>query len=185
MPNSYISMIILENIFQNSINQNLASVKKYFIMPICGEVFGTRFLSCYKYALKWVTLFMIPKYDIFESCIFSKGNHYLLSLCTCWNTNLSSKIFGFIRRNNKDPRFPVNDNIASYPFIFVQQTKLPYSEGTFYRKWIPNPWNFSKIKTHSEHLDEHHEMLFYYKIASIYFVGKYADCILYLENHQQ
>jgi hypothetical protein len=82
--------------------------------------FGTRFLSCYKYALKWVTLFMILKYDIFESCIFSKGNHYLLSLCTCWNTNLSSKIFGFIRRNNKDPRFPVNDNIASYPFIFVQ-----------------------------------------------------------------
>jgi hypothetical protein len=27
MPNSPISMIILENIFQNSINQNLASVK--------------------------------------------------------------------------------------------------------------------------------------------------------------
>jgi hypothetical protein len=40
MPNSPISMIILENIFQNSINQNLASVKNTgFIMPICGEVF--------------------------------------------------------------------------------------------------------------------------------------------------
>jgi hypothetical protein len=37
MPNS-ISMIILENIFQNSINQNLASVKNTgFIMPICAK----------------------------------------------------------------------------------------------------------------------------------------------------
>ena len=45
------------------------------------------------------------------------------------------------------------------------------------------PEILEKIKIHSEHLDEHHEMLFYYKIASIYFGNeKYNECIFYLDK---
>ena len=39
------------------------------------------------------------------------------------------------------------------------------------------------MKKHSDHLDEHHEMLFFYKIASIYFgIEKYNESIFYLEK---
>jgi hypothetical protein len=56
-------------------------------------------------------------------------------------------------------------------------------EGTFAESEYLIPEILDKLKLHSEHLDEHHEMLFYYKIASIYFGNeKYNECIFYLEK---
>jgi hypothetical protein len=84
-----------------------------------------------------------------------------------------------------DPRFPVNDNIASLSFLYLYNNKLNYHilEGTFAESEYLIPEILSKLKLHSEHLDEHHEMMFYYKIASIYFGNeKYNECIFYLEK---
>jgi tetratricopeptide (TPR) repeat protein len=84
-----------------------------------------------------------------------------------------------------DPRFPVNDNIASLSFLYLYNNKLNYHilEGTFAESEYLIPEILNKLKLHSEHLDEHHEMLFYYKIASIYFGNeKYTECIFYLEK---
>jgi len=95
------------------------------------------------------------------------------------------KYLELLEETISDPRFPVNDNIASLSFLYIYNNKLNYHilEGTFAEAEYLIPEILSKIKIHSEHMDEHHEMMFYYKIACIYFGNeKYQDCILYLEK---
>jgi tetratricopeptide (TPR) repeat protein len=85
----------------------------------------------------------------------------------------------------EDPKFPVNDNIASLSFLYIYNNKLNLHilEGTFAESEYLIPEILDKLKIHSEHLDEHHEMLFFYKIASIYFGNeKYTECIFYLDK---
>ncbi|MDR6845523.1 hypothetical protein [Flavobacterium granuli] len=145
------------------------------------------FLSCYKYAYKWVTLFYDNRNMIFLNPVFFlKGNHYLLeSLFMLKYKSNFKKYLELLEETINDPRFPVNDNIASLSFLYLYNNKLNYHilEGTFAESEYLIPEVLNKIKVHSEHLDEHHEMMFYYKIASIYFGNeKYQECIIYLEK---
>lgn len=145
------------------------------------------FLSCYKYSNKWVTLFYDnPNMIYLNPVFFLKGNHYLLeSLYMLKYKSNFKKYLLLLEEKINDPRFPVNDNITSLSFLYLYNNKLNYHilEGTFAEAEYLIPEVLEKIKVHSDHLDEHHEMLFYYKIASIYFGNeKYAECIFYLEK---
>jgi hypothetical protein len=145
------------------------------------------FLSCYKYSYKWVTLFYDNKNMIFLNPVFFlKGNHYLLeSLFMLKYKSNFKKYLNLLEETINDPRFPVNDNIASLSFLYLYNNKLNYHilEGTFSESEYLVPVILNKMKIHSEHLDEHHEMMFYYKIACIYFGNeKHQECIVYLEK---
>jgi hypothetical protein len=145
------------------------------------------FLASYKYAYKWVTLFYDnPNMIYLNPVFFLKGNHYLLeSLFMLKYKSKFKKYLFLLEETINDPRFPVNDNIASLSFLYLYNNKLNYHilEGTFAESEYLIPEILSKLTLHSEHLDEHHEMLFYYKIASIYFGNeKYNECIFYLEK---
>lgn len=145
------------------------------------------FLSCYKYALKWVTLFYDnPSMIHLNPVFFLKGNHYLLeSLYMLKYKSKFKKYLLLLENTIKDSHFPVNDNIASLSFLYLYNNKLNYHilEGTFAEGEYLIPEVLAKLKIHTDHLDEHHEMLFYYKFASIYFGNeKYTDCIFYLEK---
>ena len=145
------------------------------------------FLSCYKYALKWVTLFYDnPSMIHLNPVFFLKGNHYLLeSLYMLKYKSKFKKYLSLLEDTIKDSHFPVNDNIASLSFLYVYNNKLNYHilEGTFAESEYLIPEILSKLKIHTDHLDEHHEMLFYYKFASIYFGNeKYTECIFYLDK---
>ena len=145
------------------------------------------FLSCYKYSHKWVTLFYDNKNMIYLNPVFFlKGNHYLLEslFMLKYKTNFK-KYLELLEETIHNPQFPVNDNITSLSFLYLYNNKLNYHilEGTFTESEYLIPEILNKIKLHSEHLDEHHEMLFYYKIASIYFgTEKYTESIFYLEK---
>lgn len=145
------------------------------------------FLSCYKFAYKWVTLFYDNKNMIFLNPVFFlKGNHYLLeSLFMLKYKSNFKKYLELLEETINDSRFPINDNIASLSFLYLYNNKLNYHilEGTFEESVYLIPEILNKIKVHNEHLDEHHEMMFYYKIACIYFGNeKYQECIVYLEK---
>ncbi|MFV5696430.1 hypothetical protein ACM55G_13450 [Flavobacterium sp. LB3P122] len=145
------------------------------------------FLASYKYAYKWVNLFYDnPNMIYLNPVFFLKGNHYLLeSLYMLKYKSNFKKYLVLLEETISDPRFPVNDNIASLSFLYLYNNKLNYHllEGTFAESEYLIPEILEKLKLHSEHLDEHHEMLFYYKIASIYFGNeKYNECIFYLEK---
>ncbi|CAM4013517.1 hypothetical protein [Flavobacterium weaverense] len=145
------------------------------------------FLSSYKYAYKWVTLFYDhPSMISLNPVFFLKGNHYLLE--SLFMLKYKSKFKEYLLKLEEtinDVKFPVNDNIASLSFLYLYNNKLNYHilEGTFSESEYLIPEILHKLNLHSEHLDEHHEMLFFYKIASIYFGNeKYIDCIFYLEK---
>jgi hypothetical protein len=145
------------------------------------------FVSSYKYAHKWVTLFYDNQHMIFLNPVFFlKGNHYLLE--SLYMLKYMSKFKENLLRLEDtiaDARFPVNDNIASLSFLYVYNNKLNFHilEGTFAEAEYLIPEILHKLRIHNDHLDEHHEMMFFYKIASIYFgTEKYAECILYLEK---
>jgi hypothetical protein len=145
------------------------------------------FLASYKFAYKWVQLFYDnPNMIYLNPVFFLKGNHYFLeSLYMLKYTSNFKKYLSLLEETIQDPKFPVNDNIASLSFLYVYNNKLNLHilEGTFAESEYLIPEILEKIKLHSEHLDEHHEMLFFYKIASIYFGNeKYNECINYLDK---
>jgi hypothetical protein len=145
------------------------------------------FLSCYKYSYKWVNLFYEnPSMIFLNPVFFLKGNHYLLeSLFMLKYKSNFKKYLTLLEETIHDSRFTVNDNIASLSFLYLYNNKLNFHilEGTFAESEYLIPEILSKIKLHNEHLDEHHEMLFYYKIACIYFGNeKYPESIVYLEK---
>ncbi|MBL0737901.1 hypothetical protein JI750_13430 [Flavobacterium sp. GN10] len=145
------------------------------------------FLASYKYAYKWVQLFYDnPNMIYLNPVFFLKGNHYFLeSLYMLKYTSNFKKYLNLLEETIADPKFPVNDNIASLSFLYVYNNKLNLHilEGTFAESEYLIPEILEKLKLHSEHLDEHHEMLFFYKFASIYFGNeKYNECINYLDK---
>jgi hypothetical protein len=145
------------------------------------------FLASYKYAYKWVTLFYDnPNMIYLNPVFFLKGNHYFLeSLYMLKYKSNFKKYLTLLEETINDQRFPVNDNVASLSFLYLYNNKLNYHilDASFAESEYLIPEILDKIKLHSEHLDEHHEMLFYYKIACIYFGNeKYNESIYYLEK---
>jgi hypothetical protein len=145
------------------------------------------FLASYKFAYKWVQLFYDnPNMIYLNPVFFLKGNHYFLeSLYMLKYTSNFKRYLNLLEETIADPKFPSNDNLASLSFLYVYNNKLNLHilEGTFAESEYLIPEILDKLKVHSEHLDEHHEMLFFYKIASIYFGNeKYNECINYLDK---
>jgi len=145
------------------------------------------FLKSYKYANKWVELFyeneaMIKLNPVF----FLKGNNYLLeSLFYLRHYRKFKTTLERLEIILKSDSFPKDDNIAVLSFLYLYNNKfnLHFIEGTF-EEGIPLVDVVLKnIKEFRDRIDEHHIMLFYYKIASLYFgAGDNKKCIEYLEK---
>ncbi|MCB9426988.1 MAG: hypothetical protein H6584_08185 [Flavobacteriales bacterium] len=145
------------------------------------------FLSCYKYAHKWVNLFyknenMITLNPVF----FLKGNQYLLeSLFMLKHSTKFKEVLSGLEAIVASDKLPQNDNIEALSFLNIYNNKLNshFLEGTFEEGEYLVPQILRKIKIHSEQIDEHHVMVFYYKIACMYFgAGDNRMCISYLDK---
>jgi hypothetical protein len=81
--------------------------------------------------------------------------------------------------------FPKNDNVASLSFLYINANKLNlhFMEGTFEKGlYLVRVVEYG-INKHRTRLDQHHVMLFYYKIACLYFgIGDHKSCIKYLNK---
>lgn len=145
------------------------------------------FLSSYKYASKWVDLFLEQKKMIhLNPVFFLKGNHYLLE--SLFYVRYSSQFKETLEKLElivKSKEFPKNDNISSLAFLYINSNKLNqhFLEGTFEKGlYLVNIIEYG-INKHKDRIDEHHIMVFYYKIACLYFgVGDNKNCILYLKK---
>lgn len=145
------------------------------------------FLSCYRYALKWIDLFNEnPHLVQVHPVSYVKGNHYLLeSLFYLNHTHLFEKTLNNFEKTLKDPKIPDDDNIASLSFLYIYSNKLnlKFMNGDFSN---PDPLVeviSKKIKKFSTRIDGHHIMMFYYKIASLYFGnGNHKKCIEFLDK---
>ncbi|MEP2280996.1 MAG: hypothetical protein ABJI11_16295, partial [Maribacter sp.] len=93
------------------------------------------FLSCFKYASKWVDLFYDHKDMIYLNPVFFlKGNHYLLeSLFYVQYSSQFKEVLERLENTIKEKDFPDNDNINSLVFMYLNANKLNlhFLEGTF------------------------------------------------------
>jgi hypothetical protein len=145
------------------------------------------FLSCYKYANKWVVLFYENEKMIQLNPVFYlKGNHYLLeSLFFVKYSSQFKKTLQRLEAKVASKDFPKNDNIASLAFLYINANKLNlhFLDGTFDKGLYLVKIIEYGINKHKDRLDAHHIMILYYKIASLYFgSGDNKNCILYLKK---
>lgn len=145
------------------------------------------FLSCYRYSFKWIDLFTeYPHLITVHPVSYLKGNHYLLeSLFYLNHTDLFEKTLKNLEETLKNPKIPDDDNIAALSFLYVYSNKLNlrFMKGDFSNGDALVENIQKKIKKYESRIDEHHIMIFYYKIASLYFGdGNYNKSILFLKK---
>tara|TARA_R110000796_G_scaffold252619_2_gene388838 strand:+ start:85481 stop:87025 length:1545 start_codon:yes stop_codon:yes gene_type:complete len=145
------------------------------------------FLSCYKYASKWSDLFYDHKEMIYLNPVFYlKGNNYLLeSLFYVRYSSQFKEVLEKLEQTINEKEFPHNDNVASLSFLYINSNKLNlhFLDGTFDKGVYLVKIIEYGISKHRDRIDEHHVMLFYYKIACLYFgMGDNKTCIQYLKK---
>ncbi len=145
------------------------------------------FLSCYRYSFKWTQLFKeYPHFVSVHPVSYLKGYHYLLeSLFYLNHIVLFEKTLKHLEETLKDPKIPDDDNIATLSFLYVYSNKLNlrFMKGDFENGDPLVEKIEKKIRKYGSRIDSHHIMIFYYKIASLYFGnGEYSKCIKYLKK---
>jgi hypothetical protein len=144
------------------------------------------FLSCYKYSLKWVELFYDhPEMISLNPVFFLRGKQYLLEALFYIKDvdrfkETLQKLEDVINRSD----FPKSVNIESLTFLhrYSHKINLHFMEGTFKEGFPLVPEVLKGIEANRGAIDEHHVMVFYYKIACLYFgAGENKKCIEYLD----
>ena len=145
------------------------------------------FLQSYKYANKWVTLFYENKKLILIHPVFYlKGKNYLLEALFFLNkTTKFEEELKLFEKEIEHAKIPLNTNTELLIFQYQYANKLHahflrgnFEEGEYLVALITK-----KIKEYRNRLDNHHVVVFYYKIACLYFgMGKNRQCIEYLQK---
>ena len=145
------------------------------------------FLSCFKYSSKWVEMFndhpeMISIHPVF----YLKGNNYLLESLALikYPEKFKMTLHNMMDRIESD-EFPKNDNLSALSFLYAYNNRfnLCFLQGEFEHGLSTVPEVIRGIEKFKNQIDPHHVMMFYYKIACLYFgVEDHENCIVYLNK---
>ena len=183
-----ITKFFYENI-PNIVQSNLGFREKlwYFKAHVWYSFLVQDFLSCFKYSTKWVVMFdenpdMIPIHPVF----YLKGNNFLLeSLALIKYPEKFKQTLQKMLITIKSDIFPSNDNLAALSFLYSYNNRFNFYflKGNFEEGLKILPDVINGIDSFKNQIDPHHIMLFYYKIACLYFgLENYEKCILYLDK---
>ena len=145
------------------------------------------FLMCYKYAQKWVDLFqMNPEMIQIQTDLYLKGlNNVLVALFYTNHLSTFKKNLRLLRKLEKEDRFKHNSNldILLRMFSFMHQINKHFMEGTFDKGIQLVPKIESFLEENKFGMDNHRALVFYYKIACLYFGNaQYKEAIKYLNR---
>lgn len=145
------------------------------------------FLKFYRYCQKWVDLFDAdPKMKETETAMYVKGMHNLMSahfdllnrdkLADCIKRFKAFAKSDLIQNSN-------NNRINTYVYLYTAVLNLHFLEGTFTKGLKMVPFLEEMLVKHEKYLDRHRVMVFYYKIACMYFgSGDNGNTIAYLNR---
>lgn len=145
------------------------------------------FVSSYKYSQKWVDLFENNREMKMQNPVFYlKGVNYLLeALYLIQHNKKFGRVLERLKVDLEEENVRLNDNTKTLSFLYYNQNKLNqfFLEGNF-NNGLPYIENLLlEINENADKIDAHHIMVFYYKIACMYFgAGKNEKCIYYLEK---
>ncbi len=145
------------------------------------------FLQYYRYTQKWVDLFEeYPNMYDLETAHYIKGIHNLMG--AHFDLRNAKKLKESIEEFEKfSHRKVVRSNDINHILVFVYLTTARinshFLEGTFSEGLKLVPYIEEKLKEYELYLDRHRVLVFYYKIASLYFgAGKNEKAIEYLNK---
>ncbi|WP_299757552.1 hypothetical protein [uncultured Pontibacter sp.] len=145
------------------------------------------FKACYRYAQKWVDLFEDePQMKQQQTTNYIKGLHNLLlalysMLYYSKFKEALKKLEDFAAESNR--RSNPNIEMLLFLYIYTNRINASYMEGRFTEGLKIVPEIRRNLNVFKQQLDPHRQLVFYYKIASLYFgSGDYSSTILYLQK---
>ncbi len=145
------------------------------------------FISSYKYSQKWVDLFQGKTEMKKQNPVFYlKGINYLLeSLYLIKHKTKFNSVLKLLESDIENKKIALNTNTQALVFLYFNQNKLNlyFLEGRFTEGLPYVALLLEELKLYTSKIDEHHIMVFYYKIACMYFgAGKNEQCIFFLQK---
>lgn len=150
------------------------------------------FLQYYRYSQKWVDLFVVyPGLMRVETASYIKGMHNLMG--AQFNLFRHEKLADTIHQFEqfvKQKHLEENENnrILAYQYLYTARINLYFLRGTFTKGLRLVPFLEEMLQQYHLYLDTHRVLVFYYKIASLYFgSGDNEKAIDYLNRiiHQK
>lgn len=160
----------------------------YLYQCHCWHAFITQnFLLYYRYCQKWVDLFDAePKMIEIETTHYIKGLHNLMSAhFDLRNYRKFNETIGVMEDFIQTPVIQHNQNNLIQTFVCLNIARLNkhFMEGTFSKGLELVPYLEEKLTEYELYLDRHRVLVFYYKIASLYFgSGDFDKSIDYLNK---
>ena len=162
--------------------------KLYYSQSYCWYAFIRQdYLMYYRHTQKWVNLFLDDSLMIpIETGNYIKGLHNLLNAhFTLRNYAGFEKTIALLEEFNNSEIVKKNDNNKIQVFIYLYTSKINqhFLEGTFKEGLRIVPEIMEKLDEYNLFLDQHRRLVFYYKIASLYFgAGDFDNAIDYLNK---
>ncbi|MEM9916917.1 MAG: hypothetical protein AAF990_02405 [Bacteroidota bacterium] len=160
--------------------------KVYLCQAFCWYYHMTQdFLLYYRYAQKWKELFdEEPQMIRLELALYLKSLHNILTaLFMLWQHDKFSTVLQELEKVCENPIIRQEKNLESLSFLFTYIHKINkhYMEGTFTEGLQLVPKLIEEIENETYNWDDRRIMVFYYKIACLYFgSGDNENAIHYL-----
>lgn len=162
--------------------------KLYAYQCYCWYAFITQdFLMYYRYCSKWTELFKAePKMMEIETAHFIKGMHNLLG--AHFDLRNYRKFNETVKELEAFMEMPfvqnnINHTVQCFTYLYTAKLNRHFMEGSFTKGLQLVPEIEVKLKAYEDYLDRHRTLVFYYKIASLYFgSGDPARSIDYLNK---
>jgi len=184
--------IMLKDFFQRNlptaINHQDFYQRLYLYQSYCWYAFIRQdYLMYYRYTQKWVDLFdESPAMLVIETAHYIKGLHNLVSahfdLKNFEKFDRTLKVFEdfaeteLVQKNE-------NNSIQVFVYLYIAKINRHFMHGTFNEGLALVPEIMQKLDDYGLYLDRHRILVFYYKIASLYFgSGDYNNTIVYLNK---
>lgn len=179
--------------FKNKLPVGLEHTKEfyerlYLYQSYCWYAFIRQdFLMYYRYTQKWVDIFEEQPFMIrIETAHYIKGMHNLLTAHFYLRNHKKfipalehfERFYHQLQESHND-----NNKIQTFVYLHISKINRHFLEGSFDEGLQLVPEITSKLKEYELYLDKHRVLVFYYKIASLYFgAGNYEKTIDYLNK---
>lgn len=160
--------------------------KLYLYQSYCWTAFIRQdFLQYYRYTQKWVDLFdQHPQMIEIETGHYIKGMHNLMgSQFNLMNPERLRKTLQHFDHFCKSPLVAnsINNKVQCFVYRTISFFNLHFLEGSFSEGIKSVPEVEKSLKEYELYIDKHRVLVFYYKIACLYFgSGDYEKAIDYL-----
>ena len=185
--------IAVQEFFEKNMPADLSGCQGFYerlyqYQSFCWYAFIRQdFLLYYRYTQKWVDLFEKEPFMLaIETSHYIKGMHNLLGahFDLLNDQKFRETLKQFEEFSESDiVKNSVNNRIQTFVYLYISKLNQHFIDGTFTEGVSLVPYIEEKLNEYWIYLDRHRILVFYYKIACLYFgSGDYGKTIDYLNK---